>query len=623
MGVSSVKKTKLKSTTKANQKKAVKKNQMKPTLVKKEILSVKIEEYSVDDQLLKQALKLKNERNLIQKRLAKMEAKKEDVSEKVYQKVHEDYQAQLNETQEKLKLKKDELFDEWQKLSAIRQKQQEVIHSHQEKLEEAKFRHDLEEFDTKTFQEIEKTEAEKIESYELGLAEIEVHLKAHSDLFDKEELSQRQSEIDQLKESQELSADTSFEEDTDGLAKEIEEPAEEYEDSTNNQTQAQEFDVKEDSFLDNNSDALDDDEVLTDSEDEDEFAKKDVLVTNNDDFEQKKSPEDGLSEPNSTKSGQKQDSQQIKTINNDIDDAPRQNNTSLAQFESSNDQELEEQDEAKTKVTSLASANNQKSKEDSQQTNNEEKSIKQKIQIGGNETENITHDGVPADADVTKIIPLSNEDQQQTEGAKLFDLAQNKDDKLGHDDEHDATKIIQDPFSAKQKEQETDSELDGKTIIRSLESIEKEADPSEDGSADKTAIYKSLQDENSPDDALTPLPSVHLSQELVEPVIESPISFQLEYIDSENDDPFETLVMGDHVSIGRAPSNDLVLQAPKVSRQHAAINKYKDQYIIIDLKSSNGVYVNGQKVDEHPLMDGDEISIGGYKMNLKKVVEND
>lgn len=75
----------------------------------------------------------------------------------------------------------------------------------------------------------------------------------------------------------------------------------------------------------------------------------------------------------------------------------------------------------------------------------------------------------------------------------------------------------------------------------------------------------------------------------------------------------------DNVSIGRSPSNDLVLKTPKVSRQHAAINKYKDQYLIIDLKSSNGVFINGRKVEEHALQEGDEVSIAGYKMKFTKV----
>ncbi|MCP5464863.1 MAG: FHA domain-containing protein [Deltaproteobacteria bacterium] len=73
-----------------------------------------------------------------------------------------------------------------------------------------------------------------------------------------------------------------------------------------------------------------------------------------------------------------------------------------------------------------------------------------------------------------------------------------------------------------------------------------------------------------------------------------------------------------NTSIGRSPSNDVILKAPKVSRQHAAINVYNNQYIIIDLKSSNGVYVNGNKVDEAVLQDGDEVSIGGYRFSFSK-----
>lgn len=87
--------------------------------------------------------------------------------------------------------------------------------------------------------------------------------------------------------------------------------------------------------------------------------------------------------------------------------------------------------------------------------------------------------------------------------------------------------------------------------------------------------------------------------------------------ESESDLEFDRLPLKDNISIGRSPSNDLVLKAAKVSRQHAAINKYKDQYILIDLKSSNGVFVNGQKIDEYTLKNGDEIAIGGSKMTFK------
>jgi len=94
-------------------------------------------------------------------------------------------------------------------------------------------------------------------------------------------------------------------------------------------------------------------------------------------------------------------------------------------------------------------------------------------------------------------------------------------------------------------------------------------------------------------------------------------SYKMIFVEGETQ--ASDLVLQDNVSIGRSPSNDLVLNAPKVSRQHAAINKYKDKYILIDLKSSNGVYVNGKKIEEHPLEDGDEVSIAGYRFLFKKI----
>lgn len=86
----------------------------------------------------------------------------------------------------------------------------------------------------------------------------------------------------------------------------------------------------------------------------------------------------------------------------------------------------------------------------------------------------------------------------------------------------------------------------------------------------------------------------------------------------EGDHETKQFVLKDNTSIGRSPSNDVTLKAPKVSRQHAAINVYNNQYIIIDLKSSNGVYVNGTKIDECILAPNDEISIGGYKFLFEK-----
>ena len=99
---------------------------------------------------------------------------------------------------------------------------------------------------------------------------------------------------------------------------------------------------------------------------------------------------------------------------------------------------------------------------------------------------------------------------------------------------------------------------------------------------------------------------------------DSPVSQSTGYVLTliEGDLDTKEFPLKENTSIGRSPTNDVVLKAPKVSRQHAAINMYNNQYIIIDLKSSNGVYVNGSKVDEAVLNSGDEVSVGGYRFTF-------
>ncbi len=62
--------------------------------------------------------------------------------------------------------------------------------------------------------------------------------------------------------------------------------------------------------------------------------------------------------------------------------------------------------------------------------------------------------------------------------------------------------------------------------------------------------------------------------------------------------------------IGRSDSNDITIKEPKISRQHAALKQTATGWIIRDLRSSNGVFVNDQKVSESKLNDGDTIRIG-------------
>lgn len=64
------------------------------------------------------------------------------------------------------------------------------------------------------------------------------------------------------------------------------------------------------------------------------------------------------------------------------------------------------------------------------------------------------------------------------------------------------------------------------------------------------------------------------------------------------------------VTIGRIPINLITLNDSKVSRNHAKINKVGKEYILTDLNSRNGTYVNGVKVSSQILTNGDTIKIG-------------
>ncbi|HET7291331.1 MAG TPA: FHA domain-containing protein [Vicinamibacteria bacterium] len=68
------------------------------------------------------------------------------------------------------------------------------------------------------------------------------------------------------------------------------------------------------------------------------------------------------------------------------------------------------------------------------------------------------------------------------------------------------------------------------------------------------------------------------------------------------------------LSIGRDPSNDLVLPDAMVSRRHAVVEWRGGQFFIRDCNSSNGSLVNGDRVSERGLRDGDLVAIGTARL---------
>jgi pSer/pThr/pTyr-binding forkhead associated (FHA) protein len=69
------------------------------------------------------------------------------------------------------------------------------------------------------------------------------------------------------------------------------------------------------------------------------------------------------------------------------------------------------------------------------------------------------------------------------------------------------------------------------------------------------------------------------------------------------------------IRIGRDTSNDIVLGYPSVSRRHAAIDKSGDNFVITDLGSTHGTFVNGERVArEKKLRHRDKIAISEIEM---------
>jgi diguanylate cyclase (GGDEF)-like protein len=66
--------------------------------------------------------------------------------------------------------------------------------------------------------------------------------------------------------------------------------------------------------------------------------------------------------------------------------------------------------------------------------------------------------------------------------------------------------------------------------------------------------------------------------------------------------------------IGRGEDTDLTLSTNDVSRHHAAVFFKDDGYIIEDLNSTNGTFVNGKEIKHHALNVGDEISLGEHSI---------
>ncbi len=90
-----------------------------------------------------------------------------------------------------------------------------------------------------------------------------------------------------------------------------------------------------------------------------------------------------------------------------------------------------------------------------------------------------------------------------------------------------------------------------------------------------------------------------------------------EYLSFEDGDRAQTFALTrEWTRIGRSLAADVRFDDPTVSRRHALIVRQPDGVRILDDRSLNGVFVNGERIEGRLLADGDEIVVGRYRLSF-------
>jgi pSer/pThr/pTyr-binding forkhead associated (FHA) protein len=71
--------------------------------------------------------------------------------------------------------------------------------------------------------------------------------------------------------------------------------------------------------------------------------------------------------------------------------------------------------------------------------------------------------------------------------------------------------------------------------------------------------------------------------------------------------------------IGRSIAADMRLDDPTVSRRHALVCRQAGRVRVLDDRSLNGLFLNGERVEWHDMEDGDELVVGRYKLHFLDV----
>jgi pSer/pThr/pTyr-binding forkhead associated (FHA) protein len=84
--------------------------------------------------------------------------------------------------------------------------------------------------------------------------------------------------------------------------------------------------------------------------------------------------------------------------------------------------------------------------------------------------------------------------------------------------------------------------------------------------------------------------------------------------------PFTFRILpGSIKTIGRAPRADFIVDAALVSRLHCRLTAGATGIEVVDLDSTNGTYVNGERADRAMLKNGDRLGVGRVELTVEQV----
>ena len=74
------------------------------------------------------------------------------------------------------------------------------------------------------------------------------------------------------------------------------------------------------------------------------------------------------------------------------------------------------------------------------------------------------------------------------------------------------------------------------------------------------------------------------------------------------------VLTGEVTRVGRHPDSEIFLDDVTVSRRHAEFRREAGHYVVADVGSLNGTYVNRERIETETLKSGDEVQVGKFKL---------